>query len=284
MVDGKRIQEFWSHWEHEPNTTEEFKRFRTRMTEVSRKLWDDFFKGDGQKPRRERFAIVSGTAHSFNEYFQQSGLCSLLTQAANVFEVANAVQYYLWTAEEVLTHGNFDYFCRQLQEDFDLSPSIMIRLVRYGRKATLYPTGVRLLDEALVESNLVWLSRYPAVSKHFETALKLYASKDPSQTRNMLDSLRFALEQMLQVTLNNGRALENQKDEFLGWLKQHGVHAQIRNMYQTLLAYFTSYQNDAVKHGEDEYTEVEVEFVLYAAGTFLRLILRLQEQEAAKST
>jgi len=95
---------------------------------------------------------------------------------------------------------------------------------------------------------------------------------------------RFALEQMLQVTLNNGRTLENQKDEFLGWLKQRGVHAQIRNMYQTLLAYFTSYQNDAVKHGEDEYTEVEVEFVLYAAGTFLRLILRLQEQEAAKST
>lgn len=284
MVDGKRIQEFWSHWEHEPNTTEEFKRFRTRMTEVSRKLWDDFFKGDGQKSRRERFAIVAGTAYSFNEYFQQSGLCSLLTQAENVFEVANAVQYYLWTAEEVLTRGNFDYFCRQLQEAFDLSPSIMIRLVRHGTKATLYPTGVRLLDEALVESNLIWLSRYPAVSKHFETALKLYASKDPSQTRNMLDSLRFALEQMLQVTLNNGRALENQKDEFLGWLKQHGVHAQIRNMYQTLLAYFTSYQNDAVKHGEDEYTEVEVEFVLYAAGTFLRLILRLQEQEAAKST
>jgi hypothetical protein len=284
MVDGKRIQEFWSHWEHEPNTTEEFKRFRIRMTEVSRKLWDDFFKGDGQKSRRERFAIVSGTAYSFNEYFQQSGLCSLLTQAESVFEVANAVQYYLWTAEEVLTHGNFDYFCRQLQEAFDLSPSILIRLVRHGTKATLYPTGVRLLDEALVEDNLIWLSRYPAVSKHFETALKLYASKDPSQTRNMLDSLRFALEQMLQVTLNNGRALENQKDEFLGWLKQHGVHAQIRNMYQTLLSYFMSYQNDAVKHGEDEYTEVEVEFVLYAAGTFLRLILRLQEQEAAKST
>lgn len=284
MVDGKRIQEFWSHWEHEPNTTEEFKRFRIRITEVSRKLWDDFFKGDGQKSRRERFAIVSGTAYSFNEYFQQSGLCSLLTQAKSVFEVANAVQYYLWTAEEALTHGNFDYFCRQLQEAFDLSPSIMIRLVRHGTKATLYPTGVRLLDEALVESNLIWLSRYPAVSKHFETALKLYASKDPSQTRNMLDSLRFALEQMLQVTLNNGRTLENQKDEFLGRLKQRGVHAQIRNMYQTLLAYFTSYQNDAVKHGEDEYTEVEVEFVLYAAGTFLRLILRLQEQEAAKST
>jgi hypothetical protein len=284
MVDGKRIQEFWSHWEHEPNTTEEFKRFRIRITEVSRKLWDDFFKGEGQKSRRERFAIVSGTAYSFNEYFQQSGLCSLLTQAKSVFEVANAVQYYLWTAEEALTHGNFDYFCRQLQEAFDLSPSIMIRLVRHGTKATLYRTGVRLLDEALVESNLIWLSRYPAVSKHFETALKLYASKDPSQTRNMLDSLRFALEQMLQVTLNNGRTLENQKDEFLGWLKQRGVHAQIRNMYQTLLAYFTSYQNDAVKHGEDEYTEVEVEFVLYAAGTFLRLILRLQEQEAAKST
>jgi hypothetical protein len=283
MVDGKRIQEFWSHWQHEPNPTEEFKRFRVRVTEVPRKIWDNHFKGISCEPLRERFAVISGTPYSFNEYFQQSGLCALLTEAKTEFDVAYAVQCLLMTLESA-RHGSFGPCCSQIENAFDLSPSIMIRLVRHGNTATVYPMGVRILDEALVESNLIWLSRYPSVSKHFETALKLYAAKDPSQYRNMLDSLRFALEQMLQVTLNNGRALENQKDEFLGWLKQHGVHAQIRNMYQTLLSYFMSYQNDAVKHGEDEYTEVEVEFVLYAAGTFLRLILRLQEREAAKST
>jgi hypothetical protein len=59
MVDSKRIQEFWSHWEHEPNTTEEFKRFRIRITEVSRKLWDDFFENMG----------TDGTLHLFSFTF-----------------------------------------------------------------------------------------------------------------------------------------------------------------------------------------------------------------------
>jgi hypothetical protein len=158
----------------------------------------------------------------------------------------------------------------------------MIRLVRHGGTATLYPTGVRLLDEATVDSNLIWLSRYPDVLKPFETALKLYVAKDPNQYRNMLDNLRFALEQMLRVVLNNQRSLENQKDEFLRWLKKHDVHVQIGNMYHDLLfGGFAAYQNDAVKHQEDKYTPAEIEFVLYATGTFLRLIQRLIEQETA---
>jgi len=50
-------------------------------------------------------------------------------------------------------------------------------------------------------------------------------------------------------------------------------------MYHELLfGGFTAYQNDAVKHKEDKYTIAEVEFVLYATGTFLRLIQRLTEQ------
>src|ERR1017187_71071 len=216
MADGGAIREFWSYWEHEPNSTEEFKRFRLRVREVSRQLWDNFFKGEGQKARRERFAVISGTPYSFQQYFQQSGLCDLLDRAETIFDVANAVQNFLWTAEETLTNDNFDRFCHEIQSAFDLSPAIMIRLVRYGKKATLYPMGARLLDEAVVGSNLIWLVRYPDVLKPFETALKLYLAKDPKQYRGMLDSLRFALEQMVRVVLNNQRSLENQKEDFLG--------------------------------------------------------------------
>lgn len=283
MIDGNRIKEFRSHWAHEPNPTEEFKRFRIRVTEVSRKIWEDHFKGISCAPLRERFAVISGTSYSLNEYFQQSGLCALLNEAKTEFDVADAVQSLLWTLESVM-HGSFGLCCNQIQNAFELSPSIMIRLVRHGNTATVYPMGVRMLDEAVVENNLVWVARYPKVSKPFETALKLYAAKDPSQYRNMLDSLRFTLEQMLQVVLNNGKTLEHQKDEFLSWLKVRDVHAQIRNMYHSLFAGFAAYQNDAVKHHEDEYTQVEVEFVLYATGTFLRLIQRLLEQEAARPT
>ena len=277
MVDSNRIQEFWSHWEHEPNPTEEFKRFRIRVTEVSRKIWDDFFKNKGQEARRERFSVISGTPCSIHEYFQHSGMYYVLNEAKTVFDVANAVQHFLWTLE-MLADGNFDYCCRQIQNAFELSPSIMIRLVRHGKTATLYPTGARLLDEAVVESNLIWLARYPKVLRPFEEALKFYIAKDPNQHRNMLDNLRFALEQMLRAVLNNQKSLENQKEEFLRWLKQHGVHGRIGSMYHDLLfGGFAGYQNDAVKHQEDKYTPAEIEFILYATGTFLRLIQRLVE-------
>ena len=109
----------------------------------------------------------------------------------------------------------------------------------------------------------MWRARYPDVVKPFQEALKLYMMKDPNRYRNLLDNLRFALEQMLQSILNNKKTLENQKEEFLQWLKEHDAHSQIRNMYHTLLfAGFTKYQNDAVKHQEDTYTLAEIEFML----------------------
>jgi hypothetical protein len=56
-----------------------------------------------------------------------------------------------------------------------LSPIITIRLVKRKNEVLVYPGGAKLLDEALVNDNLIWLEDYPAVLKHFEEALKIYA-------------------------------------------------------------------------------------------------------------
>src|SRR5580704_3932915 len=138
MVDSAGIREFWSQWQHEPNSTQEFKRFRTRMTEVARQLWEDYFKRPDYESRRERFAVISGTPWATHPYFQQGGLYGLLTEAKNVFEVAQALQYLLWTLEKESQSG-FDHCCRQVQAAIEISPGIMIRLVRHGTTATLYP-------------------------------------------------------------------------------------------------------------------------------------------------
>jgi hypothetical protein len=279
MVNSARIREFFTHWKHEPNRTEEFARFRIRMLEVLRKLWK--FNVQDHEELRGRFAEISGTPCSPSPYFEQSGLNNLVDNAKNEFMVARAVQCMLWSIEE-LAPGCLDYYCERIKDALELSPGIMIRLVHQGRIATLYPAGVAMLDEALVDENLVWLSRYPTVLKPYGEALKLYLTKDPNLYRSMLDNLRFTLEQLLRVVLNNGRSLENQKEEFLFWLKKHGAHAQIGNMYhQLLFNHFALYQNDAVKHQEDQYAPAEVEFMLYLTGTFLRLIQRLIEDDPA---
>ncbi len=230
------------------------------------------------------FAKFAGTDYhpKFSTY-DTNGLRSLLEEAENLFQVAEALQFLLWTLEGRAT--SLESTCARLREVFDLSPGLLISIVRNGNEAFIYPTGIKLRDEAAIEGNLIWLSRYPLVLKNFGEALKLYASKDAHQYRNMLDNLRFSVEQMLQAVLGNGKTLENQKPEFQNWLKRNGVHGTIGGMYHTVLfGYFTQYQNDAVKHHEDDYTAAEVEFVLYLTGTFLRFIQRLLEEETAAKT
>jgi hypothetical protein len=167
----------------------------------------------------------------------------------------------------------------------DASPEIAVRIVLQNQSATLYPMGARLLDEAVIEDTLAWLDQYPEAAKGFGVALKLYSRKDPAQYRNLLDNLRISMEQMLRAVLNNTRSIENQKDEFLKWLKAHDAHSQIANIYHDLLfGKFTQYQNDAVKHNEDKYTLAEVEFVLYLTGTLLRFIQRANEEKISRGT
>lgn len=248
------------------------------MLEVAEDIWRGYFANERYEDRRKSYAIVSGTPRSDYMHFSLSGLYKSLNEAKTVFEVAMATQYLLWTIETEADYGLAEC-CRKLQAAFELSPTIMIRLVLSGKKATLYPTGARILDEALVESNLIWLARYPQALKPFEDALKIYIAKDPNQYRSMLDNLRFSVEQMLQVVLGNQKSLENQKEEFLRWLAAHDAHSHIVGMYNELLFNrFAKYQNQAVKHEEDQYTPAEIEFVLYATGTFLRFIQRVSEQ------
>jgi hypothetical protein len=145
MVDSAGIREFWSHWKHEPNGTREFQKFRTRLIEVARSVWHEDFEHSSYLSRREKFAIISGTPRPSYPYFEQSGLWTLLNEAKTVFEVAEALQYLLWTLETV-ARSYFDQRCRELQKAIDLSPTIPIRLVRRGETAILYPSGARLLD------------------------------------------------------------------------------------------------------------------------------------------
>lgn len=280
MVDGSRIEEFRAHWNREPNSTQDFVRFRARVFETARQLWERYFKDSSSL--RERFAVVSGTTYSMYPQYEQGGLHALLKSAQNVFEVAESAQYLLWTLEGA-AFGAHGHCCDQLQRTFDLSPGILIRLARHGNTATIYPAGAKLLDDSLIQSNLAWLARYPQVLRPFQEALRLYMEKDPNKYRNMLDDLRVALEQMVLAVMKNEKSLEKQKEEFLRWLKQHDIHVQIGNMYHDLLfGGFTAYQNEAVKHKEDQYTIAEVEFMLYATGTFLRLIQRVAEDEGFK--
>jgi hypothetical protein len=171
-----------------------------------------------------------------------------------------------------------------LSTALEYTPQVGIEVIRTNNQVILYPKGTKLLDEAVINQNLVWLESHPSVLRHFEQALTQYMTGDKKQQRNLLDNLRFSLEQLLKDILRNDKTLENQQVELLGWLKKQGVHQQTINMYNALLfGPYKQFQNDAVKH-EEEFTENDIEFMIYTTGTFMRLLLKLEQNAHATTS
>lgn len=198
-----------------------------------------------------------------------------MNTATTHFDVIEAMRFLLDTFSARDKPGAVGEMTRALQRVFDVTPNIRLAISLHGGHAVIYRGGAGLLDEAVIESNLTFLQAYPKVLKPFETALTMYSSKEVNQQRNMLDNLWFALEEMIRTVLKNEKSLENQKEPLLAWLRAKGAHVQIINMYFDIQARFAQYQNDAVKHKEDQYTPAEIEFILYLVGTFLRFIQRV---------
>jgi hypothetical protein len=281
MYSGEQLKAFRKHWNYTPNDAQELTRFRIRVNEVLDRAWDEYF--EAYDRARKKFALISGTPYLNwdRKSYAYTSLSRTLDgdNEPSLYEITEAIQFVLWTLQDEDTSGLTDV-CRWLTTALDASPGIPVRLVNQNGTARLYPMGAQLLDEAVIEDNLAWLYQYPEAAKPFDDALKIYSRKDPSQYRNLLDNLRLSVEQMLRAVLNNGKSLENQKQEFLVWLKANDAHSQIANIYHDLLfGKFAQYQNDAVKHHEDQYTLAEVEFVLYLTGTLLRFIQRAAEQK-----
>lgn len=198
----------------------------------------------------------------------------IIAKSPNLQLLVSNIQVLLRVLEEN-RYPLVNYFANAIKEAIEYSAGINLRIIKKDNRVTLYPSGAKLLDEAVVNDTLLWLSDYPKVIKHFEEALNIYLRKDVAKYRNLLDNLRFALEQILKLTLKNKKPLEKQRDSLLRWLNEHGVHQEIINMYYDLLAKFTQYQNDAVKHIE-KWSPHEIEFMIYLTATFIRFLLQLK--------
>lgn len=140
---------------------------------------------------------------------------------------------------------------------------------------TAYRKGAETLDNPLIFELLSWLPAYKPVLKSFETALQQYTNKQFE--RNCVDNLRHALEMLIKQRLNSAKSLENLKSDIGQFLKNNGVPVHISNMFETLLTYYTNYQNNYVKH-DDKVDQREIEFILYLTGTFMRFIITADQQ------
>jgi hypothetical protein len=200
------------------------------------------------------------------------------------------LQRLFWAIESIHPHPTsqvgwktaVDLLVSTLNHAIDHSPGLNLRRLEISNgQVDLFPEGIKLLDDA-VDENAVWLKTYPDVAKEFSNALRICATKDIKLYRQALDSLRFALENLLKIVLANNASLEKQKEPLLKWMKKMGVHPHIRQTYSTVLTQLNSYQNAAVKHPDKpdpddirEYSPNELEYVIYLTSALMRFILQL---------
>ena len=187
---------------------------------------------------------------------------------------------FLWYVEITLNYDFGRYIDKgelvnKVIEALKLS-NANVKILKKEDSYELYPIHVEFLDIPLVIDNLIWLDRYNNTKKHFSNAVKMQRTKQ--NYRNIVDELRFSLESFFQQLFSNRKTLENQKNNVGEFLKNNNISPTISNMYIKLFDLYTIYNNDNAKHG-DNITENEVDYLIYLTGSFIRLILQIEEEK-----
>lgn len=165
---------------------------------------------------------------------------------------------------------------KQISEAIILS-GVDVQLCKRGSEYLFYPSGAELLDMKVVNDTLNWLEDYPKARAKFHEGLLL--QKRHSPIRQVIDTMRLALELFIKQYNDNEKSLENQKEQLGKYLKEQNVAKEIRDMFSTLFSFYTTYNNQNVKHN-DSCNEVESEYIIYLTGTFIRFLINVKKQEA----
>ena len=186
---------------------------------------------------------------------------------------------FLWCIENMLNMDFWDdkiLFATKVAESLVLS-GINAQLCKSGCTYMFYPTGAELLDIKVVNDTLNWLEQYPDTREKFNDSLIMFQKH--MDTRHIIDNLRLSFELFLKRYNNNSKSLENQKDIVGKYLKEQGVSKEIRDMYFVLFSHYTSYNNENVKH-DDTCLDIEIEYLIYLTGTFIRFLIQVKAKEA----
>lgn len=118
-----------------------------------------------------------------------------------------------------------------------------------------------------------WLADFPEARKTYEEALQKHSGG--IFTRNALDDLRLSLESLLRQLLANDKSLEKQVPAVGRYIKTRGGSAELANMFEKLIDYYTKYQNTYVKH-DDAVPTSEAEFVIELSACFMKHLIRIR--------
>ena len=283
----QKIKNFYKRWNIKYDETWKFSNFKNRALGTidsilgNRFLQDEelqqrYLKLIGRHIPQSKFDPLDFTKvfQSFQiKEFKDSPIYQVLSQENDFVEFIKHLQSLFWLdlpppIKEKLYKG--------FKEDIELSMlDIELKKVK-SNDYLFYPKGARLLDEKVVNDVLDWLRKYPKVYDNFKSALEKYQNK--VYQRNLIDDLRLALELLLKIILREKISKKEKLISVIGkYLKQKNVPTPLRQMFcQSLLPYYIEYQNEYAKHN-DKVSYLELEFMIYLTGTFMRFLITLEE-------
>ena len=283
----QKIKNFYKRWNIKCDETRKFSDFKNRALSTidsilgNRLLQDEelqqrYLKLIGRHIPQSKFDPLDFTKvfQSFQiKEFKDSPIYQVLSQENDFVEFIKHLQSLFWLdlpppIKEKLYEG--------FKEDIELSMlDIELKKVK-GNDYLFYPKGAKLLDEKVVNDVLDWLRKYPKVYNNFKSALEKYQNK--VYQRNLIDDLRLALELLLKIILREKISKKEKLISAIGnYLKQKNVPTLLRQMFsQFLLRYYFNYQNEYAKH-DDKVSCLELEFMIYLTGTFMRFLITLEE-------
>ena len=304
VVDRERLQRFWLRFGigDDPSA---FERFRTRVVQGARASLDLLLDSERTELEQE-FAFRNGS-----DYVQatnwglgghvRQGAVEELEEAQHFQQLVERVQHLLWAFETLRyferrrRYSEREFagirFAAKLEDAISASSGVNLRVHVEPDNVELIPAGSPLLDDA-VRDSLHWLAKYPDVQKEFRQALAILADKRANQFRQAQDSLRYALEKLLKLLLNNNTRLEDQGKPLKEWLSARGVHDAVRDVAVQIMILLTKqYQNSAVKHDSDvadgaikSWKGFELEYMIYQYATLFRLLSEAATTNLSDST
>ena len=141
----------------------------------------------------------------------------------------------------------------------------------YTQYPDYIPEGQQILKSELVKETQHWLQAFKKPFELYNSALKKFT--EGVYQRNLIDDLRLSLELLLKELLNNNKPLEKQIADVGAYQQAKGISAETTNMFNSLLDYYSKYQNKYVKH-DDNVKEKEIEFIVDLTSTFMKFITK----------
>lgn len=145
------------------------------------------------------------------------------------------------------------------------------------RNGVFWRSGAKLLDEALVNENLRWLSdpKYIDVLTPFEKGLRHFieAKKQPEKLSDVITDIYEALEALAKIVTGKDRDLSSNAESFISELK-------LSDYYKGMLKAHISYANKLSRHAPGlretraKLLPNEVEAFVYTTGLFIRLAIQ----------